>query len=68
MTLQEILKGRSNIRIKEYERYGDKLIFIGGCYYADERLIQIDKNIYTLNMAINAYEWRDNNVLMIVRD
>lgn len=68
MTLQEILKGRSNIRIKEYERYGDKLIFIGGCYYADERLIQIDRNIYTLNMAINAYEWRDNNVLMIVRD
>lgn len=68
MTLQEILKGRSNIRIKEYERYGDKLIFIGGCYYADDRLIQIDRNIYTLNMAINAYEWRDNNVLMIVRD
>lgn len=68
MTLQEILKGRSNIRIKEYERYGDKLIFIGGCYYADEKLIQIDRNIYTLNMAINAYEWRDNNVLMIVRD
>lgn len=68
MTLQEILKGRSNIRIKEYERYGDKLIFIGGCYYDDEKLIQIDRNIYTLNMAINAYEWRDNNVLMIVRD
>lgn len=68
MTLQEILKGRSNIRIKEYERYGDKLIFIGGCYYADEKLIQIDRNIYTLNMAINAHEWHDNNVLMIVRD
>lgn len=68
MTLGEILKGRSNIRVKEYERWGDRLIFVGGCYYGDDTLIQIDQNIYTPNMEINAYEWRDNNVLMIVRE
>lgn len=26
MTLREILKGKNNIRIKEYERWGDGLI------------------------------------------
>lgn len=31
MTLREILKGKNNIRIKEYERWGDGLIFVGGC-------------------------------------
>lgn len=67
MTLGEILKGRSNIRIKEYERWGDGLLFIGGSYYADNRFIQIDKYQYTLNTPVNAYEWRDNNVLMIIR-
>lgn len=68
MTLGEILKGRSNIRVKEYERWGDGLIFVGGCYYGDDTLIQIDRTIYSANMEINAYEWRDNNVLMIVRE
>ena len=27
MKLREILKGKNNVRIKEYERYGNELIF-----------------------------------------
>ena len=68
MKLKELLKKHNNVFIKEYERWGDRLIFIGGCYYGDNTLIQIDGTIYRPNMEINAYEWRDNNVLMIVRE
>lgn len=67
MTLREILKGRNNIRVKEYERYGDRLIFIGGCFYADNRVIPIDGSFFPLDLELNAYEWKDDRTLMIVR-
>ena len=42
MTLKEIIGFKNQIRVKEYERLGDALIFIGGVYYADSKLIPID--------------------------
>lgn len=68
MTLGEVLKGKTQIRIKEYERLGDKLYFIGGCYYADGIYIHIDGGFYSKCVKLNAYEWKDNNTLMIVRE
>ena len=44
MTLKEVIGFKNQIRIKEYERVGDALIFIGGVYYADGKLIPIDEN------------------------
>lgn len=44
------------------------LIFIGGVYYADSKLIPIDGNFYTLGMELNAWEWLDDSTLMIVRE
>lgn len=67
MTLREILKGHSNVVIKEYERYFDDLIYVGGCYYADNRFVPTDGNYYAFDLEVNAYEWKKNNVLAIVR-
>lgn len=67
MTLREILKGKNNIRIKEYERWGDGLIFVGDCYYADNRFIAIDGSFYSYDLEVNAYEWDRSDVLMIIR-
>lgn len=67
MTLKEVLGNKSQIRIKEYERWGDRLIFVGGCYYANNGIISIDGGFYTLGMELNAWEWNDDNTLMIVR-
>ncbi len=67
MTLREILKGKNNIRIKEYERWGEGLIFVGGCYYADKRFIAIDGGFYSYDLEVNAYEWDSKDVLMIIR-
>lgn len=67
MTLKEILNGKNNVRIKEYERWGDKLIFIGGCYYANKIFIPLDKGFYSNCTKITAYEWKNDEVLMIVR-
>lgn len=67
MKLREILKGKNNVRIKEYERYGDELIFVGGCYYADKRLIPIDGSFFVLDLEVSAYDWKNNNTLTIVR-
>ena len=66
MTLKELLENRNNIRVKEYERYGDELIFVGGFYWADGRIIPTDGGFYTLNMEVIA-EWKGDNVLTIVR-
>lgn len=66
MTLKELLENRNNIRVKEYERYGDELIFVGGFYWADSRIIPTDGGFYTLNMDVIA-EWKGDNVLAIVR-
>lgn len=67
MFLGAILKGKNNVRIKEYELYGDGLIFVGGCYYTGGILIALDGNFYNLDTHIDAYEWLDNATLMIVR-
>lgn len=68
MTLREVLDNKSQVRVKEYERWGDKLIFVGGCYYADNKIIPIDGGFYTLGMELNAWEWLDDSTLMIVRE
>lgn len=67
MTLREILKGHSNVVIKEYEPWGDGLIYVGGCYYADNRFIPTDGNFYAFDLDVSAHEWKKNNVLAIVR-
>ena len=68
LTLRQILEGKNNVFIKEYEPYYDKLIFVGGCYYADKRLIPIDGSFYVLDLTINAHEWKGDNILLIVRE
>ena len=67
MTLREILQGKNNIFIKEYERYFEDLIFVGGTFYADKTFVPIDNSFFFLEMKPNAYEWKDTNTLMIVR-
>lgn len=67
MRLDEILKGKNNVRIKEYERYGDGLLFVGGCYYTNNRLIALDGNFYNLDTKVSAHEWLDGGTLMIMR-
>lgn len=67
MTLGEILKGRSNVIIKEYERYGDRLIYVGGSYFADNNFIPIDGRYFAFDVEVGAFEWKRNNVLAIVR-
>ena len=66
MTLKELLDNRNDIRVKEYERYGDELIFVGGFYWADNRIIPTDGGFYTLNIEVIA-EWKGDNLLTIVR-
>ena len=66
MTLKELLDNRNDIRVKEYERYGDELIFVGGFYWADNRIIPTDGGFYTLNREVIA-EWKGDNLLTIVR-
>ncbi len=66
MTLREVLDNKSQVRIKEYERWGDGVIFVGGCFYGDNTLIQIDGRQYSMNMELAAVEW-DDDTLMIMR-
>lgn len=68
MKLRELLEDRTQVRIKEYEPWGDGLIYVGGCYWADNTLIPTDGGFYTLNMEINAAEWKGDKVLTIVRE
>ena len=67
-TLRQILEGKNNVFIKEYVSYYDGLIFVGGCYYADKNLMSIDGSFFVLDLVINAYDWKDANTLMIVRE
>lgn len=67
MTLSEIVCKRNNIRVKEYERYEDKLLFIGGCFITGGRIIELDGNKYFLDMSISAWEWENDSTLMVVR-
>ena len=66
MKLREFLENRAQIRVKEYERWGDDLIYVGGFYWADNQIISTDGGFYTLNMDVIA-EWKGDNVLTIVR-
>ena len=66
MKLREFLENRAQIRVKEYERWGDDLIYVGGFYWADNQIIPTDGGFYTLNMDVIA-EWKGDNVLTIVR-
>lgn len=66
MKLREFLENRAQIRVKEYERWGDNLIYVGGFYWADNQIIPTDGGFYTLNMDVIA-EWKGDNVLAIVR-
>ena len=66
MKLREFLENRAQIRVKEYERWGDNLIYVGGFYWADNQIIPTDGGFYPLNMDVIA-EWKGDNVLAIVR-
>ena len=66
MKLKELLEGKSQVRIKEYEPWGNGVIFVGGCFYADNTFIQLDGNQYSANTEVAATEW-DGNILMIMR-
>lgn len=67
MTLSEIVCKRNNIRVKEYERCGDRLIYVGGCFITSGRIIELDSNKYFLDMPISAWEWENDSTLMVVR-
>lgn len=67
MRLREILKGKGQVRIAEYEMYEDQLIFVGGGFYDGRRILPLDGNAYSVEMSVNAYEWEDDETLMIVR-
>lgn len=66
MKLREFLENKAQIRVKEYERWGDNLIYVGGFYWADNQIIPTDGGFYPLNMDVIA-EWKGDNVLAIVR-
>lgn len=67
MKLRELLKGKGQTRIKEYEQYGNQLIFVGGGFYDGRRILPLDGKVYPIEMSINAYDWEDDETLMIVR-
>lgn len=67
MKLREILGGKKNVRVAEYEKFGDELIFIGGCYYNGKSLLPLDGGFYPIEMKVEAFEWLDDKTLMIVR-
>ncbi len=67
MKLRELLKGRGQTRIKEYEQYGDQLIFVGGGFYDGRHILPLDSRTYPIEMSIDVYEWEDDATLMIVR-
>ena len=67
MSLKDILKGKNNILVREFEPFEDRLIFIGATYYAGGQLIPLDGGFYTLSLIPSAYEWDDDGNLMVVR-
>lgn len=66
MKLGDILDGCNNIYVREFEPWGDGVIFVGGCFYGDNTIIQIDGRQYSMNMELAAVEW-DDDTLMIMR-
>lgn len=67
MRLREILKAKGQVRIAEYEMYGDQLIFVGGGFYDGRRILPLDGKTYSVEMSVDAYDWEDDETLMIVR-
>lgn len=67
MKLREVLAGKKNVRIKEYEQYGDGLIFVGGGFYDGKTILPLDRGFYPIEMKLEAFEWEDDKTLMIVR-
>lgn len=67
MKLREILGDKKDVRIREYEKCGDNLIFIGGCFYNGKSILPLDGGTYPIQMEIGVFEWEDANTLMIVR-
>lgn len=67
MKLWGILGNKKDVRIREYEKYGDNLIFIGGCFYNGKSILPLDGGAYPIQMEIRVFEWEDSNTLMIVR-
>ena len=67
MRLREILKGKGQVRITEYEKYGDQIIFTGGAFYDGRHILSLDSNVYPMEMDIEVFEWRDDKTLMIMR-
>lgn len=67
MKLSEALRGKTNVRIKEYEKFGDGLIFVGGAYYNGKSVFSLDGSSYPTEMKLEACEWEDDETLMIVR-
>lgn len=67
MKLSEVLADKTNVRIKEYEEFGDGIIFVGGAYYNGKSILPLDGSFYPMEMKIEAYEWEDEETLMIAR-
>lgn len=67
MKLKEVLQGKGQVRIKEYEQIGDSLYIIGGAFYDGKRIVPIDGGFYPMEMKLEAYEWENETTLMIVR-
>ena len=67
MKLREILSGKNNVWVKEYERYGESLIFVGGCFYNGKSILALDGGFYPIEMKIDAYKWINDETLLIVR-
>jgi hypothetical protein len=67
MTLLQILQNKNNIRVKEYERFGNGVIFIGGFYYTNKHIIALDRNTYLLSDEPSVYSWEDSTTLAIMR-
>ena len=63
MKLREILNGHNQVYVAEYlpeDEIGYEP-FVGGCFYADGRLISLDGKEYELDVEVASYQWRDRN-------
>lgn len=56
MKLGDILDGCNNIYVREFEPWGSGVIFVGGCFYGDNTLIQIDGKQYNLKSGIKVLD------------
>lgn len=66
MKLRDVLQGKNQVYVAEYmEMLGDQE-FIGGCFYAEGRLISLDMDAYSLEVEVKSYEWREANDVKVV--